>query len=103
MITRPYLLSTTSSSSSMGGLMIPSSAGVPATVCLPDRTAKPRDGPRPPRPLRRRLISRLGRHQGYQLSADISDRGVDERDVELTLRSQLRARRFQPLLDHLHG
>src|ERR1700728_4392811 len=34
MMTRPYLLSTTSRRSSMGGLMMPSPAGVPATLCL---------------------------------------------------------------------
>ena len=35
MMTRPYLLSTTSSRSSIGGLMMPSPAGVPATLALP--------------------------------------------------------------------
>src|SRR5215470_9141605 len=107
MITRPYLLSTTSSNSSMGGLIIPSSAGVPATVCLPlsararaDLSACAALGSQPSigRPIRR-----LGRHQGYQLSADISDRRVDQRDVEFTLRAQFRSRRFQPLPDHLSG
>src|SRR6516164_978873 len=55
MMTRPYLLSTTSSKSSIGGLMMPSTAGVPATLC-PSRAWSAARGP----------IGQLERHPGYQ-------------------------------------
>src|ERR1017187_8493409 len=93
MITRPYLLSTTSSSSSMGGLIIPSSDGVPATVCLPDRISVLSLG-------RRSRPGRLGRHQGYQLAADVPDGRVNERDIELGPGPQLDLGGFQPPPDH---
>src|ERR1017187_10516022 len=82
MITRPYLLSTTSSRSSIGGLMMPSTAEVPATLCLSGLSA--------------RSVGRLGRHQGYQLAAYILDGRVDKRGVNLPLRLQLWAPRLQP-------
>src|ERR1700735_2869487 len=87
MITRPYLESTTSSRSSIGGLMMPSGAEVPATVCLPVLPA--------------RSLGRLGRHQGYQLTADVLDRRVNQRDIELAARAELGPRGVQPLPDDL--
>src|ERR1022692_5022291 len=89
MITRPYLLSTTSSSSSIGGLIIPSSVG-PATGYLPDRISVLLLLGRPSR------RGRLGRHQGYQLAADVLDRRIDKRDIELSLGGQLRLSDQQP-------
>src|SRR4029077_20935832 len=105
MITRPYLLSTTSSSSSMGGLMIPSRDGVPATFAfqIESRTVLAVFGLAVLglKALLRRLISRPGRHQGYQLSAHVPYGRVDKSDIELTLGSQLSPRGLQPLSDRV--
>src|ERR1700729_323281 len=93
MITRPYLLSTTWSRSSIGGLMMPSVDGVAATRCLPERsngssraTVLPSGSGRAGPALVgqcARSVHQLGRHQGYQLAAYIIDGGVDQGDIEL--------------------
>src|ERR1051326_6633419 len=85
MITRRYLLSTTSSRSSMGGLVMPSAVVLPATMSLPSE----RRGPL------------LDRHQPYQLPAHVLDGRVHERDIELTAGFDLGPGRFQPPGDHL--
>src|ERR1700733_8507542 len=82
MMTRRYLLSTTLSRSSIGGLMMPSAAGIPATVCLPFRGA--------------RDLATLGRSQGYQLLADVLDGRVHQRHVELCLGGEFHPGRSQP-------
>src|ERR1700761_8925043 len=69
MITRRYLGSAPSSSSSIGGLMMPSATWFPATFCLPTSGALT--------------------HQGYQLMAHVLDGRVDQRDLELVGRGQL--------------
>src|SRR5215469_6403276 len=101
MITRPYLLSTTSSRSSIGGLMMPSAGGVAAKVCLPDLDSV--------RSLPCKVVpgvavsgaAILGQHQGYQLVANIFDRCVDQRDVELVAGGQLTPRGLEPAADGL--
>src|SRR5580700_97669 len=99
MMTRPYLLSTTLSRSSMGGLMMPSPAGVPATLCLSDCLER---GWRAERTARRLLVRR-GQHQGYQPVTDILDGRVNQRDIELGLGGQLDPRDLQPPHDDLGG
>src|SRR5580704_16145978 len=93
MMTRPYLLSTTSSRSSMGGLMMPSGAEVPATLCLPCFGGAARAA----------SLARWGLGQGYQLVADVLDGCVDERDVELAARGELDLSCLQPPPDDLGG
>src|ERR1035438_5307906 len=89
MMTRRYLLSTTPSRSSIGGLVMPSAAGIPATVCLPLRGAfeKPMIGP-------------LGQDQGYQLVADVLDGRVHQRHVEFRFGGEFHPGRGEPALHH---
>src|SRR5262245_42974932 len=84
MITRRYLLSTTSSRSSMGGLVMPSAVVIPATGFLP-------------------LLARSGlsgRHQGYQLPAYFLDGRVYQRDIELAAGFEVLPGHRQGQLDH---
>src|SRR4051794_17559182 len=90
-MTSAYLLSTLSSSSSMGGLVMPSGlAAVPATPtsfsCVRDR------GPG---------YQSLGPHQPDQLLSRLLDRRVDDRRVELVLGGELDLSRVQTRLDDL--
>src|SRR3954454_9251000 len=90
-MTKAYLLSTLSSSSSIGGLVMPSGlAAVPATPpsfsCVGDRAPGYQSG---------------GPHEPDELLPRLLDRGVDDRGVELVLGGQLDPRRVQPGLDHL--
>src|SRR4051794_36204147 len=90
-MTSAYLLSTLSSSSSMGGLVMPSGlAAVPATPtsfsCVRDRAPGYQSG---------------GPHEPDELLARLLDRGVDDRGVELVLGGELDPRCVQPGLDHL--
>src|SRR5436190_11506864 len=78
MMTRRYLLSTTPSRSSIGGFVMPSGAGLPATFCLPE------------------LSCASPENQGYQLIAHVLDGRVDQGDVELRFGGQLGARLLQP-------
>src|SRR5215831_11969488 len=88
MITRRYLLSTTSSRSSMGGLVMPSAVVIPATGFLPSLRAS-----------WRKAVS--GRHQGYQLLAHFLDRCVYQRDIELPAGFHLLPGHIQAALDHV--
>src|SRR5262249_39842188 len=88
MITRRYLLSTTSSRSSMGGLVMPSAVVIPATGFLPSLRAS-----------WRKAVS--GRHQGYQLLAHFLDRRVHQRDIELPAGFHLLPCHIQAALDHV--
>src|SRR5437899_6003793 len=83
MITRRYLLSTTSRRSSMGGLVMPSAVVIPATGFLPSLRAE------------KRGIASSGRHQGYQLPAHVPDGCVHQRDIELTSGFDLLPRHIQ--------
>src|SRR5579875_3920633 len=86
MITNWYLLSTTSRSSSIGGLMMPSAAPrvwVPATSCLPP------------------LLNGSLLHQGYQLAAHVRDGRVDQHDVELVGGGHLLLGDGEPARHHL--
>src|SRR5258707_1960350 len=96
MMTRPYLLSTTLSRSSMGGLMMPSTAGVPATLCLSELL---RGGSR----RLTALVAARGQHQGYQPMTDFLDGRVNQRDIELGLGGQLDPRDLQPPADDVGG
>src|ERR1700758_358656 len=101
MITRPYLLTTTSSKSSIGGLMMPSAGEVAAKVCLPDLdsvSALPR---KVSLSVAITGIAILSLHQGYQLVANIFDRCVDQGDVELIAGSQLTSRGLEAAADGL--
>src|ERR1700730_18173138 len=89
MITRRYLLSTASSRSSMGWLLIASSVGIPATGFLPSWRAE------------RRGMASSGRHQGYQLPAHVPDGCVHQRDIELAAGLDLLPRCFQAADDHV--
>src|SRR3954451_9096345 len=90
-MTRAYLLSTLSSSSSIGGLVMPSGlAAVPAT---PTSFSCVRD--------RRPGYQSLGAHQPDELLSRLRDRRVDDRRVELVLGSELDPGGVQARLDHL--
>src|SRR5580693_1891287 len=91
MITRPYLLSTTSSRSSIGGLIMPSAAGVAATCAFRIWSAACA------------LVGTglLSKHQAYQLAADVLDGCIHEGDIEFAFGRQLAPGRFQPADDHL--
>src|SRR5215467_1157246 len=94
MITRRYLLSTTSSRSSMGGLVMPSAVVLPATGFLPSlRTER--------RVIAPRARHALSRHQGYQLPAHVLDGCVHQRDIELAAGFDLLPRHFQAAGDHV--
>src|SRR5579875_976486 len=101
MMTSSYLLSTTSSRSSIGGLMIPSVAGVPATLCLPCLGIRCDRAPGHAEPRRGLLKSSRSCHQGYQLPAHLLDGRVNERYVELGLGCQLDPRGLEPAGDDL--
>src|SRR5258708_27140512 len=96
MSTRPSLLSTTLSRSWMGGLMMPSTAGVPATLCLSELL---RGGSR----RLTALVAARGQHQGYQPMTDFLDGRVNQRDIELGLGGQLDPRDLQPPADDVGG
>src|SRR5215469_8983269 len=87
MMTRRYLLSTTSSRSSMGGLVMPSAAVIPATVYLPLW------------PVQAVVRALSGRHQEYQLLTHVLDGRVHQRNVELAAGFDLLPRRVQPARD----
>src|ERR1700722_7438996 len=113
MITRPYLLSTTWRRSSIGGLMIPSLAGVHATRCLPEQrnglyraTMLPSGSGRAGRARTRQCrvsVHQLGHHQGYQLAAYIIDSGVDQGDIELAAGLELGPGGGEPPGDDVGG
>src|SRR3954453_12194150 len=90
-MTRAYLLSTLSSSSSIGGLVMPSGlAAVPATPtsfsCVRDRSPGYQSG-------------RL--HEPDELLSGLLDRRVDDRRVELVLGGELDPGGVEAGLDHL--
>src|SRR5690348_1037850 len=89
MITRRYLLSTTSSRSSMGGLVMPSAVVTPATGFLPSLRAEWRG------------MAYSGRHQGYQLPAHVLDGCVHQRDIELAAGFDLLPRHIQAAGDNV--
>src|SRR4051812_33796691 len=90
-MTRAYLLSTLSSSSSMGGLVMPSGlAAVPAT---PTSFSCVRD--------RRPGYQSLGVHQPDELLRRLLDRRVDDRGIELVLGGELDPGGVQAGLDDL--
>src|SRR6516225_10117581 len=94
MITRRYLLSTTSSRSSMGGLVMPSAVVLPATGFLPSLRAERRE-------IAPRARHALSRHQGYQLPAHVLDGCVHQRDVELPGRREFGLGGREPTGQHL--
>src|SRR5690242_11552632 len=90
-MTSAYLLSTLSSSSSMGGLVMPSGlAAVPATPtsfsCVRDR------GPG---------YQSAGTHEPDELFGGLLDRRVHDRGVELVLGGQLDPGGVEPRLHHV--
>src|SRR3954451_5875948 len=89
-MTRAYLESVFSSSSSIGGLVIPSgAAAVPAMRAWLLACARRRPAGQAP----------LDRHQGYQARGGLLDRRVDHDLVELALGRQLDPGGGQPALD----
>src|SRR6266700_4018262 len=83
MITSRYLLSTTPSNSSIGGLMMPSAPWVTATC--------------------ESSLIYGANNQGYHLPADLIDGRVHERYVELTGSGELVPRRCQAALHDVGG
>src|SRR5258708_1994836 len=80
-MTRPYLVPVASSSSSMGGLVMPS-----GTAAAPDTLM---------------LLQELGdSHQGYQPITRLTDRRIEDDLVELVLRGELDPGGVQAGADH---
>src|SRR5947199_9917336 len=91
-MTRAYLLSTLSSSSSIGGLVMPSGeADVPAT-CSPSGLHDCDCGPG---------YQSGGPHELRESFGHLVDRRVDEGLVELVLRGELDLGGVEPTPDHL--
>src|SRR3712207_1231380 len=108
-MTRPYLLLVRSSSSSIGGLVMPSGAGAtPDTGGRAPSSFAAVRGPAREGPAARSLggaavPGRSGRRrsqQSYQLVRGTADVVVDDHDVELPRGVQLRLRQGQPPLLH---